>query len=87
MPPGLSGRRAQVRASLEVVTITLEGELLGRHRRSYVPADVVLDPAHARQLRLHREAKGRLEETDVPSPPSTSPSTTAWWGSHEKALL
>ena len=68
VPPGLSGRRAQVRASLEVVTITLEGELLGRHRRSYVPADVVLDPAHARQLRLHREAKGRLEETDVPVP-------------------
>lgn len=65
VPPGLSGRRVQVRASLEEVTITLDGELLGRHRRSYVPADVVLDPAHARQLRLQREATRRLTESDV----------------------
>jgi transposase len=65
VPPGLSGRRVQIQASLEEVVITLEGEILFRHRRSYVPADVVLAPEHARQLRLHREAKGRLEESDV----------------------
>lgn len=68
VPPGLSGRRVQVRASLREVTITSEGELVAAHRRSYVPADVVLDPVHARQLRLHREAKGRLAESDVAVP-------------------
>ena len=68
MPPGLSGRQVQVRPSLREVTLTLEGDLLAQHARSYVPADVVLDPAHARQLRLHREANGRLSGNDVVVP-------------------
>ena len=68
VPPGLSGRQVQVRLSLHEVTITLEGDLLARHTRSYVPADVVLDPVHARQLRLHREARGRLGDSDVVVP-------------------
>ena len=47
-----------------------EGTEIARHRRSYVPADVVLDPAHARQLRLAREAHRRLSDTDpqIPAP-------------------
>jgi len=65
VPPGLSGRRVGVHLSLVDVRITLEGELLACHRRSYVPADVVLDPSHARALRLHRQAKGRLASSDV----------------------
>lgn len=65
VPPGLSGRRVQVRCSLTEVVVHLEGELLACHRRSFVPADVVLDPAHARALRLHRNARRRLETGDV----------------------
>jgi len=68
VPPGLSGRRVQVRCSLTEVVVHLEGELLARHRRSFVPADVVLDPAHARALRLHRNARRRLETGDVEVP-------------------
>jgi hypothetical protein len=46
----------------------LEVDLLAQHARSYVPAVAGLDPAHARQLRLHREAKGRLSGSDVVVP-------------------
>jgi hypothetical protein len=42
--------------------------LEARVMRSYVPADVVLDPVHARQLRLHREARERLSSSDVVVP-------------------
>ena len=65
VPPGLSGRRVQVRCSLTEVVVHLEGELVAAHRRSFVPADVVLDPAHVRALRLHRSSKRRLEAGDV----------------------
>jgi transposase len=65
VPPGLVGRRVQIRLSLTEVFIFLEGRLLARHVRSYVPADVVIDPEHARALRAAREAKGRLATGDV----------------------
>ena len=65
VPPGLGGRRVAVRLSLAEVVVHLEGELIAKHRRSYVPADVVLDPAHARALRLAREAKRALRAGDV----------------------
>lgn len=65
VPPGLSGRRVQITASLEEVRIYLEGECLARHLRSFVPADVVLDPAHARALRLQRDASRRLAAGDL----------------------
>jgi transposase len=65
VPPGISGRRVAVRLSLTEVWVHLEGELIARHRRSYVPADVVLQPAHARALRLHRSATRRLAAGDV----------------------
>ena len=58
VPPGLAGRRVQLLASLREVVAFLDGEELARHARSYVPADVVLDPAHGRALRLAREASG-----------------------------
>ena len=41
-----------------------EGVEIARHHRSYVPADVVLDPAHARQLRLARQAHRRLRDAE-----------------------
>ena len=42
-----------------------EGRQIARHVRSFVPADVVLDPVHARQLRLAREAHQRLNRRDL----------------------
>jgi transposase len=68
VPPGHGGRRVGVRLSLSHVRIHLEGELLADHRRSWVPADVVLHPDHARALRLARAAKRRLAMGDVHVP-------------------
>ena len=65
VPPGHGGRRVAVRLSPDEVAVTLEGTELARHARSFVPADVVLHPAHARALRLAREARARLEGGDV----------------------
>lgn len=68
VPPGLVGRRVQLRSSLTEVVVFHEGRQIARHRRSYVPADVVLAPAHARALRLAREARGRLETSSIEVP-------------------
>jgi transposase len=68
VPPGLGGRRVQVRTSPTEVRVFLEGRELARHRRSYVPADVVIAPEHARALRLAREARVRLNEATVELP-------------------
>jgi hypothetical protein len=65
VPPGLSGRRVGIRLSLTEVLVHLEGEIIASHSRSYVPADVVLAPCHARALRLERQARSRLEAGDV----------------------
>lgn len=54
-----------MRLSLTEVTVACEGAEVARHARSWVPADVVLAPDHARQLRLAREATGRLAANDV----------------------
>jgi len=64
VPPGLSGRRLQARISPTEVTMFCEGRQIARHARSFVPADVVLDPVHARQLRLARESARRIEHRD-----------------------
>jgi transposase len=69
VPPGLSGRRLQLNVSLTHVVVFLEGVELVRHTRSYVPADVVLDPHHARALRLSRAAEQRLKTKDRALPP------------------
>lgn len=68
VPPGLSGRRLQARASTTEVVIFSEGCEIARHRRSFVPADVILDARHARALRLAREAEGRLRAADPDLP-------------------
>jgi len=65
VPPGLARRRVQVRIAPREIVVHLEGEEIARHRRSFQPADVVLDPRHARALRLAREARSRLEAGDV----------------------
>jgi len=68
VPPGLSGRRVAVRTSPREIVVHLEGNQIARHRRSFVPAGVVLSPAHARALRLAREASSRLKDGDVALP-------------------
>jgi transposase len=65
VPPRLAGRRLGVRLSPTEVVVGCEGAQVARHTRSWVPADVVLAPDHARQLRLAREAAGRLHAKDV----------------------
>lgn len=65
IPPGLTGRRLSITTSLTEVRVYLEGHEIARHLRSFVPADVVLDPRHARALRLSREAKTRLKRGDI----------------------
>jgi transposase len=62
--PGLYGRRLGVRVSAAEVVFFSEGTEVARHRRSFVPADVVLAPTHVRALRLAREARQRLEAAD-----------------------
>jgi transposase len=65
VPPGLVGRRVHARVSLAEVTVFLEGKEIARHARSYVPADVVVCPEHARALREAREAHHHLRSGDV----------------------
>lgn len=65
VPPGLARRRVQVRVSPSQVVVHLEGVEIARHPRSFAPADVVLDPRHARALRLAREARSRLQAGDI----------------------
>ena len=65
VPPRLAGRRLGIRASLTEVTVFCEGEQVARHRRSWARADVVLAPAHARELREHRDAQARLAAGDI----------------------
>ena len=68
VPPAYADRRVQVRVSPTAVRLAAEGQAIAVHRRSFVPADVVLDPAHGRAARLAREARRRLSEGDVELP-------------------
>lgn len=65
VPPGLVGRRVQVRLSARQVTVFLEGRQVARHQRSFVPADVVADPEHVAALKAAKEAKRTLAAGDV----------------------
>ncbi len=68
VPPGLTGRRVWVHRSLTEVVVSLEGHEIARHARSFVPADVVISPSHARALRLSREARARLDAAGAEVP-------------------
>lgn len=65
VPPGLQWRRAQVAVNATTVAIYCEGRQIAAHQRSFVPADVVIDAAHVRALRLAREARAALQTGDV----------------------
>ncbi len=68
VPPAYAGRHVSMRVSQALVSIACEGIEIASHRRSFVPADVVLDPAHGRAVRLAREARDRLIDGDVELP-------------------
>lgn len=65
VPPAFVGRRVAVRVGPAWVRLACEGTEIARHRRSFLPADVVLAPAHGRAIRLAREAADRLRSGDV----------------------
>ena len=50
------------------VRLACDGTEIAVHARSFVPADVVLDPAHERMVRLAREARQRLAEQEPEAP-------------------
>jgi hypothetical protein len=56
------------RVTPTTVHLSCEGRSIAVHARSFVPADVVLDPAHGRATRLAREARDRLGRGDVELP-------------------
>jgi transposase len=68
VPPAFVGRRVTIRVTTTSVRLASEGSEIATHRRSFVPADVVLAPAHGRAIRLAREARDRLVAGDVELP-------------------
>lgn len=58
--PRFVGRRIEVRVSLDAVTMTCEGTVVGEHRRCLARHQVILDADHARTLRAMR-AERRVE--------------------------
>lgn len=59
--PRAIGRRIEVRADLDMVRITLVGDLVGQHRRSLVPHQVVTDPVHVIARAYLRDERRALE--------------------------
>ena len=68
VPPAFVGRRIGIRVTPASVRLSSEGSEIAVHARSFVPADVVLAPAHGRAIRLAREARDRLTAGDVDLP-------------------
>jgi transposase len=68
VPPAYAGRRVAIRVTPTAVRLSCEGREIAVHARSFVPADVVLAPAHGRATRLAREARQRLRDGDVELP-------------------
>jgi len=68
VPPAFVDRRIAITVTPDAVHLASEGREIAVHARSFVPADVVLDPAHGRAVRLAREARDRLADGDVALP-------------------
>lgn len=79
VPPAYADRRIGIRVTPHEIRLSSEGRLIASHRRSFVPADVVLDPAHGRAVRLAREAWDRLHDGDVEVPPVDLARYDALW--------
>ncbi len=68
VPPAYAGRHIGIRVTPTAIYLSSEGREVAVHARSFVPADVVLAPAHGRAMRLAREARDRLIDGDVELP-------------------
>lgn len=68
VPPAFVGRRLGIGVTPTLVRLFSEGSEIAVHARSFVPADVVLAPAHGRAIRLAREARDRLAAGDIELP-------------------
>ena len=68
VPPAFVGRRITARIGPTSVRLSCEGVEVAVHRRSFVPADVVLAAAHGRAIRLAREARDRLADGEPELP-------------------
>jgi hypothetical protein len=68
VPPAYADRHVGSRVTPHEVRLSSEGREIATHRRSFVPADVVLDPTHGRAMRQAREAPDRLSHGDVELP-------------------
>jgi hypothetical protein len=68
VPPAYAERRLGIRVTPAAIHLSSEGSEIAVHARSFVPADVVLDPAHGRAVRLAREARDRLRDGDIELP-------------------
>lgn len=79
VPPAFAGRRIGVRVSPATVRLSCEGTEVAVHARSFAPADVVLDPAHRRAIRLAQEAANRLRDGDPELPPVDLARYDALW--------
>lgn len=79
VPPAFVDRRIAVTVTPDTVHLACEGREIAAHARSFVPADVVIDPAHGRAVRLAREARDRLVAGDVPLPPVDLARYDALW--------
>jgi transposase len=65
VPPRYAGRRLAIRASTGQVSVFCDGDQIATHARSWVRTDVVIAAAHARELRLARQAQRHLQAGDV----------------------
>ena len=52
--PAMVGRRIEVRADLEQVTVTYQGQIVARHQRCWAAHQSITDPAHADAAALLR---------------------------------
>ncbi len=68
VPPAFASRVVSVHLTLERVTVFGEGRELVCHRRSFVPADVVVAPGHAEELLRAKAARRALLAGDVVLP-------------------
>ena len=66
--PGYALRRLQARLSQHELAIFCEGRLVARHKRSYVPCDVVRDAEHMAALAAAQEAQKRLTHREPELP-------------------
>ena len=55
--PGVIGRRVEILADLEQVTVTCQGHLVARHERCWADHQTITDPAHARAAAELRQAR------------------------------